>query len=277
MSKPSTRRAGRPAWRECLLLVEAGDLDDELHAVGPRRNPSARSKCHPCPAPPARPRVASPPPAEAPVARTVGGCPRSALAVLAARARRAGARHPRRLPRLPDVSRTTTATTRCCGAASCSRWTLPRFEAYRAPTEHPLAIVVRRAAVAARRRRRPRDGRLHARCRSSALVAGVYRARRRPRSRRSSASSRRRCCARASTSRSSRARGYIDIPYLAFVVWAAALEARAPRRRRRSSCWSLLAAAGLLRPEAWLLAGLYFLWMCLRAATVAAARPLRAR
>jgi hypothetical protein len=55
------------------------------------------------------------------------------------------------------------------------------------------------------------------------------------------------------------ARGYIDVPYMALVLWAAVLEADRPRRG--GPVWILLACAGLLRPEAWLLAGLYFLWM----------------
>jgi MFS family permease len=54
------------------------------------------------------------------------------------------------------------------------------------------------------------------------------------------------------------ARAYIDIPYLAFVVWAAALEAERPRRG--TVVFGLLACAGLMRPEAWLLSGLYWLW-----------------
>jgi hypothetical protein len=54
-------------------------------------------------------------------------------------------------------------------------------------------------------------------------------------------------------------RGYIDIPYLALVVWAVALEAARPRRGL--PVFALLVAAGLLRPEAWLLLGLYWLWM----------------
>lgn len=54
-------------------------------------------------------------------------------------------------------------------------------------------------------------------------------------------------------------RSYLDIPYLALLVWAAALEARRPRRG--GAVWVLLIAAGLLRPEAWLLLGLYGLWM----------------
>ncbi len=60
------------------------------------------------------------------------------------------------------------------------------------------------------------------------------------------------------------ARAYIDIPYLAFVVWAAALEAERPRRG--TVVFVLLACAGLMRPEAWLLGGLYWLW-CFRPAS----------
>jgi hypothetical protein len=59
------------------------------------------------------------------------------------------------------------------------------------------------------------------------------------------------------------ARGYVDIPYMAMVVWAAVLEASRPRRG--TPVFILLALAGLLRPEAWLLAGLYWLWMFPRA------------
>jgi hypothetical protein len=59
------------------------------------------------------------------------------------------------------------------------------------------------------------------------------------------------------------ARGYIDVPYMALVVWAAVLEARRPRRG--VPVFLLLAAAGMLRPEAWVLAGLYWLWMAWRA------------
>lgn len=53
-------------------------------------------------------------------------------------------------------------------------------------------------------------------------------------------------------------RAFVDVPFLALVVWAAVLEAR--RRRRGLAPMSLLATAGLLRPEAWILAGLYWLW-----------------
>ena len=54
------------------------------------------------------------------------------------------------------------------------------------------------------------------------------------------------------------ARAYVDVPFLALVLWGAALEARAPRRG--GAVMALLAVAGLLRPEAWVLAGAYWLW-----------------
>lgn len=54
-------------------------------------------------------------------------------------------------------------------------------------------------------------------------------------------------------------RGYLDVTYMALVVWAAVLEAR--RRRRGWAVLLLLTLAGTLRPEAWILCGLYGLWM----------------
>jgi hypothetical protein len=59
------------------------------------------------------------------------------------------------------------------------------------------------------------------------------------------------------------ARGYIDIPYMALVVWAAVLEAGRPRRG--VPVFVLLAAAGLLRPEGWVLAAAYWVWMAWKA------------
>jgi hypothetical protein len=59
------------------------------------------------------------------------------------------------------------------------------------------------------------------------------------------------------------ARGYIDIPYMALVLWAAVLEARQPRRG--VPVLLLLAAAGLLRPEGWVLAAVYWVWVAWRA------------
>ena len=46
-------------------------------------------------------------------------------------------------------------------------------------------------------------------------------------------------------------------------MWAVALEAS--HRRRGTLVFVVLAAAGLLRPEAWLLSGLYWLWCILPA------------
>jgi hypothetical protein len=54
------------------------------------------------------------------------------------------------------------------------------------------------------------------------------------------------------------ARGYIDPGYLALVVWAAVLELRKPRRGY--AVLLLLTLAAMLRPEAWVLSGLYVLW-----------------
>jgi hypothetical protein len=54
------------------------------------------------------------------------------------------------------------------------------------------------------------------------------------------------------------AQGYLDITYLALIVWALALEVERPRRG--TSVFLLLAAAGLLRPDAWVLSGVYWLW-----------------
>ena len=60
-------------------------------------------------------------------------------------------------------------------------------------------------------------------------------------------------------------RAYVDVPFLALVMWAAVLEARSPGRG--TPVMALLAVAGLLRPEAWVLAGLYFATGLLRGLT----------
>ncbi len=54
------------------------------------------------------------------------------------------------------------------------------------------------------------------------------------------------------------AQGYLDLTYLALIVWATALEVERPRRG--TPVFVLLALAGLLRPDAWVLAGVYWLW-----------------
>ena len=76
------------------------------------------------------------------------------------------------------------------------------------------------------------------------------------------------------------ARGYIDIPYMALVVWAATLEAT--HRRRGVPVLILLALAGMLRPEAWFLSAMYWVWLAWKAtwrerfvfAAIAASGPL---
>jgi hypothetical protein len=63
------------------------------------------------------------------------------------------------------------------------------------------------------------------------------------------------------------ARAYVDEPFLALVLWAAALEAERSGPRGRRAVWVLLVLAGLLRPEAWVLGGGYWLWLSYRART----------
>lgn len=55
------------------------------------------------------------------------------------------------------------------------------------------------------------------------------------------------------------ARAYLDVPYLVLLLSAVLVEARTPRDRARTVL-VLVGLAGLLRPEAWLFAGLYVLW-----------------
>lgn len=54
------------------------------------------------------------------------------------------------------------------------------------------------------------------------------------------------------------AQGYLDISYVALIVWAVVFEAQRPRRG--ALVFVMLAAAGLLRPDAWVLSGVYWLW-----------------
>ena len=64
-------------------------------------------------------------------------------------------------------------------------------------------------------------------------------------------------------------RGYVDLPAVALVVWAAVLETRRPRRG--GAVLLLLALAGLLRPEFWLFSAVYWLWL-MRSGLAPAAR-----
>jgi hypothetical protein len=75
-------------------------------------------------------------------------------------------------------------------------------------------------------------------------------------------------------------RSYVDIPFLALIVLAAVIETRRPRAG--TPVLVLLALAGLLRPEAWLLAAAYWLYLApeldaparIRAAAWVAAAPV---
>ena len=56
-------------------------------------------------------------------------------------------------------------------------------------------------------------------------------------------------------------RAVVDVPFLALVFGAVLMELERPRRGW--PVFALLALAGLLRPEAWVLAGAYWLWLAL--------------
>jgi hypothetical protein len=134
---------------------------------------------------------------------------------------------------------------------------LPSFEAYRAPTEHPLAVALG-AGLSLFGHEADRLFVLFTIFGFVALAAGTYRLGR--------------ICFTPFVGAvatfliltrfdfpSLAVRGYIDIPFMATIVWAGALEAARPKRGL--VVFGLLAAAGLMRPEAWLLSGLYFLYM----------------
>jgi hypothetical protein len=133
---------------------------------------------------------------------------------------------------------------------------MPDFNVYRGPTEHPLAIAFG-ALCSIVGQSGARLVVLGSIVSFVALVAGLYRLGR--------------LCfgpivgAFAGLLVLSRffienlaAQGYLDISYVALVVWATALEIERPRRG--PLVFLLLAAAGLLRPDAWLLSGVYWLW-----------------
>jgi len=149
----------------------------------------------------------------------------------------------------------------------------PTFEGFRVPTEHPLAIV---AGALLSLLGDPGDRVWIALVLAAYLwlVAGVYRLGRIAFTPLVGAIAAALLLTRFDYAFLA-ARGYIDIPYMAMVVWAAALEAQRSRRTTSTTSLSsgtggagvllLLAAAGLLRPEAWVLAALYWCWVAWRA------------
>jgi hypothetical protein len=154
----------------------------------------------------------------------------------------------------------------------------PSFDGYRTPTEHPLAVAF---GALLSLLGDPADRIMVGATLASfvVLVAGLYRLARASFGTLVGLAAAALLCTRFDFPFLA-ARAYIDIPYLAFVVWAAALEAERPRRG--TPVFVLLACAGLMRPEAWLLSGLYFLWCFLpadwptrlRYAAVTAAPPV---
>src|SRR5215218_7695396 len=133
----------------------------------------------------------------------------------------------------------------------------PTFEGFRVPTEHPLAIV----AGAALSLLGDAGDRVWVALIIASylwLVAGVYRLGRIAFTPLIGAIAAALLLTRFDYAFLT-ARGYIDIPYMAMVVWAAALEARRPRSG--TPVLVLLGLAGLLRPEGWVLAALYWCWV----------------
>ena len=140
---------------------------------------------------------------------------------------------------------------------------LPVFAVYRAPTEHPLAIAFG-AFVSIFGHYGDRLMILGAIGCFVALVAGLYRLGRLTFGPVIGALAAAMLLSRVHYAYLA-AQGYLDFAYMALVVWAGALEAERPRRGL--SVFVLLALAGLLRPEAWLLSGIYFLWCAFPAPT----------
>ncbi len=60
-------------------------------------------------------------------------------------------------------------------------------------------------------------------------------------------------------------RAYVDVPYLVLVLGAVLVAVRPHAARRPALVLALLALAGLLRPEAWVFSGLYWLYLAVSA------------
>jgi hypothetical protein len=139
---------------------------------------------------------------------------------------------------------------------------LPGFDAYRAPTEHPLLLPVGLALAPFG------DAGLRAFVLVDvlsfvALVAAVWRLGRAAAGVLGAVLAAALIASRLNFSLLA-AIGFLDIPYCALIAWACVLAVEhGPRRATR--VFALLALAGLLRPEAWLLAGLFAVWCGWRA------------
>ena len=223
VSKPG-HLAGQVGERdgERLLLVQAGDLDDQLHRDGERRYRARQTvigshgghHAHPA-APGHHSRAAR---AERLGSRRPPGQDRLRAALR--RLRRSGSSSSR-------PTRSTTPTTRCCGGAICCTATRWSSTGFRYPTEHPLAI----AAGAILQLFGGWGDRLWVAMTLASflvLIAGVYRLGRLAATPLVGAVAAALLMTRFDYPFLA-ARGYIDIPYMALVVWAACSR-RAPRR-----------------------------------------------
>ena len=132
----------------------------------------------------------------------------------------------------------------------------PSFEAYAAPTQHPLYVAL--GAVLGLVFGESADRALVLVCLLShaALVFGTYRLGAAVFGRWSGALGGLFVAASASFLLYA-ARGYVDAPFLALVIWASVFEAE---QRGPTRPLVLLILAGLLRPEAWVLSGLWWLY-----------------
>ena len=130
----------------------------------------------------------------------------------------------------------------------------PGFEAYAAPTKHPLWVVVLAALGLIGE---PADRAVVLVCLLChvALICGAYALGREAFGRWPGAVAALFVAGSASFWLYA-VRGYVDMPFLALVVWAAVLVQRGETRRPVV----LLVLAGLLRPEAWVLSVLLALW-----------------
>jgi hypothetical protein len=132
----------------------------------------------------------------------------------------------------------------------------PSFEAYAAPTEHPLFVALA-AVVGLVGRAGERLLVLVTALSLAALAVAVVRLGRVVLGRWAGVAA----AVFVLTSSSLllyAAKAYVDLPFLAAAAWAAVLEAERPRRG--VPVMALLAVAGLLRPEAWLLIAAYLVW-----------------
>jgi hypothetical protein len=137
----------------------------------------------------------------------------------------------------------------------------PSFDAYRAPTQHPLAVAISLPLVAAGAP--PHALVVLTLTAYVALVAGVVRLGAVTLGLMAGLIAGGLLLTRLNFAFLA-AFGYVDIPYLALLVWAAvrvAGDVSAGEHRHRVPVWLMLVIAGLLRPEAWAFAALYAAWM----------------